>query len=350
NQITVREDFDYTPQGRLLKHNHKINNEATEMLSHIMYDPLGQPDRKRVGNNLSAPLQTVNYSYNIRGWMTDINNIESLGNDLFAFRISYDNIVHPESGGMPVQFYLPLYNGNIAETYWRTSTDEVLRKYGYAYDKLNRLQGSVYIKPVSGTDPAMPVENYNESLSYDKNGNIMSLIRYGDTDSSPVIGIDDLEYTYDSGNRLLKVKDNTGNPSGFKEGVYTGDAFIYDNYGNLTQDKNKGITAITYNHLNLPKKIEFGGNRHIVYIYNALGQKNRKTVTNGSTVTRTDYQSGFHYENEVLRFFATSEGYTNVRLNPKSGTLSFNYAYNYTDHLGNIRVSYTNSGGSAAIL
>lgn len=71
NQITVREDFDYTPQGRLLKHNHKINNEATEMLSHVMYDPLGQPDSKRVGNNLSTPLQTVNYSYNTRGWMTE---------------------------------------------------------------------------------------------------------------------------------------------------------------------------------------------------------------------------------------------------------------------------------------
>ena len=132
--------------------------------------------------------------------------------------------------------------------------------------------------------------NYNESLFYDKNGNIMSLIRYGDTDSSPVIEIDDLEYTYDSGNRLLKVKDNTGNPSGFKEGVYTGDAFDYDDYGNLVEDKNKDITSIAYNHLNLPKKIELGGNRHIVYLYNALGQKVRKTVTNGSTVTRTDYQ------------------------------------------------------------
>jgi RHS repeat-associated protein len=300
-----------------------------------MYDPLGQPDSKRVGNNLSTPLQTVNYSYNIRGWLKDINNIESLGNDLFAFRISYDKIVHPESGGMPMQFYSPLYNGNIAETYWRTSTDEVLRKYGYAYDKLNRLQGSVYIKPVSGTDPAMPVGNYNESLTYDKNGNITNLIRYGDTDGSPVIAIDDLEYTYDNGNKLLKVKDNTGNPSGFKEGVYTGDAFDYDDYGNLVEDKNKDITSIAYNHLNLPKKIELGGNRHIVYLYNALGQKVRKTVTNGSTVTRTDYQSGFHYENEVLKFFATAEGYAGF------STRGFYYVYNYTDHLGNIRLSYT---------
>jgi RHS repeat-associated protein len=302
-----------------------------------MYDPLGQPDSKRVGNNLSAPLQTVNYSYNIRGWMTDINNIESLGNDLFAFRISYDKIVHPESGGMPVYSYSPLYNGNIAETYWRTSSDNVLRKYGYDYDKLNRLQSAVYIKPVSGTDPAMPVENYNESLSYDKNGNIMNLIRYGDTDSPPVTAIDDLEYTYDNGNRLKKVKDNTGNPSGFKEGVYTGDAFIYDNYGNLIEDKNKGITSITYNHLNLPKEIIFENdeNKKIIYLYNANGQKIKKTIFNSPNVSTVNYQGMFHYENGLLRFFATAEGYV------MADTRGYNYVYNYTDHLGNIRLSYT---------
>jgi RHS repeat-associated protein len=162
----------------------------------------------------------------------------------------------------------------------------------------------------------------------------MSLIRYGDTDSSPVIAIDDLEYTYDSGNRLLKVKDNTGNPSGFKEGVYTG-AFIYDNYGNLTQDKNKGITAITYNHLNLPKKIEFGSTDGITYLYNANGQKIKKTVVNSPSVSTVNYQGGFHYENGLLKFIATAEGYVNVT------TRGYNYVYNYTDHLGNIRLSYT---------
>src|SRR5690606_9881628 len=51
--------------------------------------------------------------------------------------------------------------------------------------------------------------------------------------------------------------------------------------------------------------------------------------------TRTDYQSGFHYENEVLKFFATAEGYAGF------STRGFYYVYNYTDHLGNIRLSYT---------
>src|SRR5690554_4209078 len=178
--------------------------------------------------------------------------------------------------------------------------------------------------------------SYNEHLSYDQNGNIGALTRNGDLDSdTSVIAIDNLIYNYDAMYRLQKVVDFTGNPSGFKEGADNEDEYGYDKYGNMTRDDNKDITSITYNHLNLPKKIEFGGNRHIVYLYNALGQKVRKTVTNGSTVTRTDYQSGFHYENEVLKFFATAEGYVNVT------TRGFYYVYNYTDHLGNIRLSYT---------
>src|SRR5690554_8183933 len=104
-------------------------------------------------------------------------------------------------------------------------------------------------------------------------------------------------------NRLKKVTDFTGNPSGFKEGVYTGDAFIYDNYGNLIEDKNKGITSITYNHLNLPKKVVFGNGNDIIYLYNALGQKLLKQVTDNTTTITTDYQSGFHYENYGLKFF-----------------------------------------------
>jgi len=42
-----------------------------------------------------------------------------------------------------------------------------------------------------------------------------------------------------------------------------------------------------------------------------------KKITNGSEVTTTDYLGGFHYENEVLKFFATSEGYVNVTTSPK---------------------------------
>ena len=34
----------------------------------------------------------------------------------------------------------PLYNGNISETYWKTSTDNVTRKYSYVYDGSGKLE------------------------------------------------------------------------------------------------------------------------------------------------------------------------------------------------------------------
>jgi len=67
-----------------------------------------------------------------------------------------------------------------------------------------------------------------------------------------------------------------------------------------------------------------------------LGQKLQKRVRTTSTTTYTDYQSGFQYENEGLKFFATAEGYVNVNAG------RFSYIYNYTDHLGNVRLSYVN--------
>jgi hypothetical protein len=87
--------------------------------------------------------------------------------------------------------------------------------------------------------------------------------------------------------------------------------------------------------------------RKINYLYNATGQKVAKIVTNNSTETMTDYLNGFHYENNILKFFATAEGYVNVttggRQGPDGPSYVFSYIYNYTDHLGNIRLSYTNN-------
>lgn len=53
--------------------------------------------------------------------------------DLFAFKINYEKGISPSSVARP------MYNGNIAETYWRTSSDNIQRKYEYKYDDLDRL-------------------------------------------------------------------------------------------------------------------------------------------------------------------------------------------------------------------
>ncbi|WP_409515165.1 hypothetical protein [Chryseobacterium sp.] len=57
----------------------------------------------------------------------------------------------------------------------------------------------------------------------------------------------------------------------------------------------------------------------------------------------TDYLDGFQYENEKLKFFPTAEGFYNAERGE--------YVYNYTDHLGNVRLSYNAAdGGGIAVL
>ncbi|AWM12958.1 hypothetical protein DI487_03130 [Flavobacterium sediminis] len=63
--------------------------------------------RKNVGGTDvtgATGLQTVDYTYNIRGWLTNINNVNTLGDDLFAFSIGYND---------PQESPEALYNGNI---------------------------------------------------------------------------------------------------------------------------------------------------------------------------------------------------------------------------------------------
>ncbi|MFY7665419.1 RHS repeat domain-containing protein, partial [Flavobacterium sp.] len=77
----------------------------------------------------------------------------------------------------------------------------------------------------------------------------------------------------------------------------------------------------------------------IRYTYDALGVKLRKEVDDINGTTTTDYLDGFQYKNEVLSFFSTAEGYVEFK-EPNR----FFYVYNYTDHLGNVRMSYTDNG------
>jgi RHS repeat-associated protein len=178
-------------------------------------------------------------------------------------------------------------------------------------------------------------------------------MRMGNSDTQSIkFLIDELTYDYKSStsNQLAKVTEGVnGNANqGFIDGNTTGDDYAYDANGNMIVDKNKNITnSIVYNHLNLPTKIIFPtGN--IVYIYTASGQKMQKIVTNGTNTTTTDYLGGYQYQNTVLQFFPTAEGY--VKNTPVSGTNSYSYVFNYTDHLGNVRISYTQNPSTKALI
>ncbi|CAL2085513.1 DUF6443 domain-containing protein [Tenacibaculum sp. 190524A05c] len=313
-------------------------------------------DFKIVDN--SKGLQKVDYNYNVRGWLTNINDDVSNDNDLFNFSIQYND--------PSVELNKRLYNGNIAQTSWQTQNVDNSRKtYNYTYDALNRITGAT-----------MPnTTNYNLGfvnipITYDKNGNILRLFRYGPKNEEATVfgAMDNLHYTYDSGNKLVRVVDTGDKNFGFKDVAYSGNDYTYDVNGNMISDKNKRITNITYNHLNLPVLVEFGpdsngfGEGEIEYVYSADGVKLKKhsTIAEGDfppyqdQETFTEYAGNYIYEGEYgsidLQFFNHVEGYIQPVIASGSEAISsFGYVYQYKDHLGNIRLSYTDNNNDGVI-
>ena len=272
----------------------------------------------------SKGLQNVDYDYNVRGWLTNINQDTQNDNDLFNFTLRYNN---PTTG-------TALYNGNISQTSWNTANvDSGTKTYSYAYDALNRITGAT----------GATTSNYNVSgISYDKNGNIKTLNRNGWKNSSNYSDMDKLIYTYDSGNKLKKVKDNGNDNYGFKDGIDTTTEYVYDINGNMTKDDNKSISSISYNHLNLPTTVSKDWNS-IQYVYDATGVKLSKTVNSYPSETVTQYAGNYIYENDELQFFNHAEGYV------KKEDDNFSYIYQYKDHLGNVRLSYSDTNNDGVI-
>lgn len=333
SEVSIKENFEYDHQERLVRHWSQVNGGTQELLAENLYNDLGQIQTKNVGNTTGNPLQSINYNYNIRGWLSKINDPASLGNRLFAYELRYNNPNNQFSGTAK-------YNGNISQVSWITQNDSVLRNYSYDYDPLNRLKEGRFWDAMN-----LEREEYFEQLTYDLNGNIKTLLRRGRQFpgyTAPEV-MDDLEYQYENNglsNKLSYLKEiGTGNAiNGYPlSSGNTGGTIPYDLNGNMTSQADKGISSIVYNYLNLPNQIlSVQGNTS--YTYRADGVKIKKVIG----AKTTDYVDGFQYENNLLKFIPTTEGYYNFENNK--------YIYNYVDHLGNVRLSYTNNGSGAEIL
>ncbi|MFN3803309.1 DUF6443 domain-containing protein, partial [Belliella pelovolcani] len=320
--VNVLKNYTYDHANRLLSVTQKIGTGTTATLATYAYDELGQQTLKVMGGGL----QTVNYQYNPRGWLTHINNPENLGAATFGMRLFYD------FGYDSLQ-----YSGNISGQRWKSAANGVERTYGYTYDPAARLK-TAHFRAKSGTSWTAELDRYTvDSLNYDRNGNIIRLRRRGQTSTSAFGIIDNLSYTYD-GNRLTKVVDSVNKSIGlgdFKYDEQHTTAYHYLSNGNLVRDLNKGIsTDITYNHLNLPTEIPInnGTAGKIEYTYDATGAKLQQRVYTGTILTKTtDYVNGFVYEGNALKHFGHEEG-RNVM---EAGVI--HQEYYHKDHLGNIR-------------
>jgi RHS repeat-associated protein len=353
---TIQQRMEYDHAGRVLAEYHTVDGQPEKKITEHAYNELGQLLTKKLGNTSGSTfLQTLNYSYHLRGWLSSVNLPENMGSDLFAYRLYYDST--PD-----VAQSLRKHNGNIVAMDWRTKTPGIAERhrYDYSYDGLNQLteaQKMRWIPSCSG--PVAPChewtnyydwysqsyshEGWSASYSYDLNGNIKTLNRAGTTHYND----DQLSYTYD-GNQIQSITDNassTFKANGFVDGATAAQEYYYDANGNMHKDRNKGIEHIRYNRMNLPEVIVFSSGHEIHYLYDAAGTKLSKTTyPAGGGETTTDYSGGFVYKNNTLEYFPFSEG--RVR---KEGS-NWRYEYDLKDHLGNVRATFTGNSGVASLL
>jgi len=373
----------YDILGRLEKiekrQSHNLVNggamSAYSTISEMEYDALGQVIKKKLG---AAPLETMKYDYNIRGWLLGANRDyvkDAASNNYFGFDLGYDK------NGV-LGSYTPQYNGNIAGTVWKSKGDGEKRKYDFTYDAVNRIAGADFNQYTGGSfNKTAGVDFSMSNMSYDANGNITSMNQKGlKINASPLI--DQLTYTYQTNSNKLSevvdaVNDNTSTLGDFKYNPATKGStdYTYDDNGNLISDANKKITSIAYNFLNLPSVITITGNGSagspsgtITYTYDATGNKLKKiTQENAATVpfngtnytsnitTTTTYTGSSVYESkaysnsslaslqytDVLQFLAHEEGRIRPVRDGSGNITSFTYDYFLKDHLGNVRMVLT---------
>jgi RHS repeat-associated protein len=407
----------YDDLGRLVKTEKKtghsqLNSGALPstytVTSQLEYDKLGQLKNKKLAPyyNSNAGLETLTYDYNIRGWMLGVNKAYLSGtvsNNWIGMELAYDNTLSTINGNT-VWYYAGQFNGNIAGTSWKTQGDNKPRRYNFEYDNVNRLGRAIYAQE-NGTawnadEMNFSVMGYEADngyqIKYDDNGNILRMLHSGIKINTPQMYLDVMRYTYlPNSNKLKSVTDfsndvtttqgdfktlSTHSQAASKSVLNYNSAqssfdaitdYNYDANGNLISDQNKGISSITYNHLNLPQTITVTGKGTITYTYDATGNKLwKETVENNVTVpyngtnynsnitTTTTYIAGLVYESksysnsslstlnytDKLKFTGHEEGRTRaLYANNASPTTITGFANDYfvKDHLGNIRMVLT---------
>ena len=313
-ESVVDKKYTYDDRGRLKFNKLKVNNDPEITLAEFYYDKLGRLHSKKYHGGI----ETQTYNYNVRDWLTEIT-----GNK-FKEELRYEIAL----AGLDTSRY---FNGNISFMSWQNGT-ETKQAYAYRYDGLGRLTRATYCN-LSATN-AISNKGINDvaSITYDKNGNILSLQRKKNGTL-----VDNLTYGY-NGNLLQNVLDASTSvtPGGYPHttGTLADQKYVHDANGNLIKDLNNKITAVSYNFINLPKQVTKDG-QMISYVYSATGEKLQAMFGNSNVL---NYNGTFIRAGNSLKYIITEEG--RYVMNGTNGVAE----YHLKDHLGNVKVVLNSAG------
>lgn len=346
---TLLTKYTYDHAGRITYVVKNIDGLGDKTILKNVYNELGQLQTKRLGvtpGGSETSLEDLVYEYNIRGKLLGVNRdfVKDVSTaNWFGYELGYED---PSTIIAGQTYANSQVNGNIAGVTWKSKGDNEKRKYDYVYDNANRLLSADFNQYSSGSfNKTAGIDFSVSSMSYDANSNILSMAQKAfklNTSSFT----DQLRYTYFAhSNQLQQVYDSVNDNSSrlgdfkFDASGKTATDYTYDVNGRVTADKNKNISQVIYNYLDLPDSIRISGKGTIKYVYDAGGSKIKKITidSTGSSVkvSSTLYLAGGVYENDTLQFVGHEEG----RIRRKD--TSFVYDYFVRDHLGNVRMVLT---------
>ena len=210
---TLVKEYTYDAQGRMLNCVSTLD-ETYEATVEYEYDDLG---RLIARCNITTEGEEIeeDYTYTLQGW--EKSRTASFENtNLYHSELAYETSVKNST---------PSWTGQISSWYWEHSGLQP-KVYTYSYDGLSRLTGAEQFSLLGTT-----AENLNteRQISYDRNGNLLSMQRCG-------VGLtpQTISFTYGGSNHRC--------------------GFQYDASGNVTSEGQEGL-QIAYNIIGLPASV-----------------------------------------------------------------------------------------------
>ncbi|NII26636.1 hypothetical protein HB364_16220 [Pseudoflavitalea sp. X16] len=273
-------------------------------------------------------VQGIDFAYTLQGWLKGMNSTGAMhthdiggdgkagslnqyvARDALGFNLNYFGgdykAINPTVTPFPDHIarlkvladsnYRPLYNGNISSM---ASTIRLFSNtpyfYNYKYDQLNRLKAqdvfTGFNRSTNSYAALAASTLFRERVYYDANGNITNYLRNAANGNV----MDSLTYKYyAASNKLRQVRDSIG-AGAFGTSALNLDIdnqpdtsnYVYDEIGNIIQDKAEGITSIKWNVYGKITEINrtassFNPYTKIVYSYDAQGNRIGKTTNQGT--------------------------------------------------------------------
>ena len=374
---TERYTYTYDDMGRLKETWHQWGSQSPLKLSDKNYDTVGRLAGESRSNGANG-LQTE-YGYTVRGALSSMDvgprNTSDGGGATYTQQLCYN-------AGTPSLAVTPQWGGNVSGMLWRIGLSDNMHKYSFGYDALSRLKTAGY----SGLEGQYTRQT---EYTYDRNGNITSLIRNERNALDSLVARENLTFTY-NGNRMTEVVEGTAvTPASANPPVNPGTGWVipepdpgpvfpgvgivepeqpamvntielgYYSDGSLKYDDYSEIMNVSYNAIGLPSAVERGVRvipagmafvpdastwGTVSYGYSADGVKLRRredpwNAGNNPTVLEDvvfDYIGNCIFRNDALQTVLIDGGY----INAADGS----YHFFVTDHLGNVRAVTDASG------